>query len=60
MVAGEYYRDGDEHGLRIRDSFFECGCRVIRHEFHDGSCHERAVRHDGRVVKDQYGPDHGC
>ncbi len=55
-VAGEHYRDTDDAGLLIIDEYFECGCRTIRHEYHDGSIHMRAIRHDGRVASDE---DHG-
>jgi hypothetical protein len=55
-VAGEHYRDTDEQGLVIIHDDYECGCREIRHEFHDGSIHNRVIRHDGRTVSDE---DHG-
>ncbi|HEX4815869.1 MAG TPA: hypothetical protein VFV66_24245 [Nonomuraea sp.] len=58
-VGGEHFHDDDGYGLLIRDQLFACGCRRIRHEYHDGSIHLSAVRHDGKRVKDQVEPDHG-
>ena len=58
--GGEHLVDEDDFGLLIRDDYFSCGCRRIRHEYHDGSIHETVTRHDGKRVKDQPGPDHGC
>ncbi|KAB2352325.1 hypothetical protein [Actinomadura rudentiformis] len=58
-VDGEHYVDRDEEGLVIRDEFFACGCRLIRHEYHDGSVDVRTVRHDGKRVSEP-GPDHGA
>lgn len=56
---GETVVDDDDFGLLIRDVFFECGCRQIRHEYHDGSIHVTTTRHDGKRVKDQSAADHG-
>jgi hypothetical protein len=58
--GGEHLVDEDGYGLLIRDQYFDCGCRTVRHEYHDGSIHVTAVRHDGKRVKDQSGSDHGC
>ena len=59
VVAGEHYMDRDDEGLVIRDEYYDCGCRRIRHEYHDGSTEARATRHDGKPVKGELGPDHG-
>jgi hypothetical protein len=58
-VGGERFDDDDGHGLLIRDQFYACGCSRIRHEYHDGSIHMAAVRHDGKRVHDQGEPDNG-
>ncbi|TMR92434.1 hypothetical protein [Nonomuraea basaltis] len=58
-VGGERLLDDDGYGLLIRDQLFDCGCRRIWHEYHDGSIHLSAIRHDGKRVKDQVEPDHG-
>jgi hypothetical protein len=60
IVDGEHFRDEDDQGLVINDEYYACGCRHIRHDYHDGSCHTRTIRHDGRVVEDKFGADHGC
>ncbi|NUW36092.1 hypothetical protein HTZ77_32445 [Nonomuraea sp. SMC257] len=57
--GGERYVDDDGYGLVIRDQLFDCGCRRIRHDYHDGSIHMSAIRHDGKRVRDQSEPDHG-
>ena len=59
IVAGEHYADEDNEGLIIRDEYYECGCRRILHEYHDGSTEARAIRHDGKLVKGEFGPNHG-
>jgi hypothetical protein len=56
-VDGEYYRDDDEEGLVIRDEYYACGCRRVRHEFHDGSVRVTATKHDGTVVMDEFTRD---
>lgn len=59
IVDGEHYLDRDDEGLLIKDDLYACGCRRIRHEFHDGSIEVRTVRHDGKTVRDEFGSDHG-
>jgi hypothetical protein len=59
-VDGEYYRDEDQDGFMIQDEYYACGCRHLQHMYHDGSVHVRSIRHDGRVVDDRFGADHGC
>ncbi|WP_084960376.1 hypothetical protein [Thermoactinospora rubra] len=57
--AGERLVDDDGYGLLIRDQYFECGCRRIRHEYHDGSIHIASIRHDGKRVTEPSAADHG-
>ncbi|MEJ3746157.1 hypothetical protein WEI85_23070 [Actinomycetes bacterium KLBMP 9797] len=59
LVEGDHYRDSDDDGLVITDEYYACGCRQIRHEFHDGSVRTRSIRHDGKVLLDDSGPAHG-
>jgi hypothetical protein len=59
-VDGEHYRDNDEEGFVVRDEYYECGCRTILHEYHDGSVHTTALHHNGTVVRERFAPDHGC
>lgn len=58
-VDGDHYQDEDRQGLVIRDEQYACGCRWTRTEYHDGSFHTTAVRHDGTVLTDEFGPEHG-
>lgn len=51
-------QDDDFEGLRRDDLLFACGCRKLRHEFHDGSVRIRTVRHDGKVLMDEHSGDH--
>ena len=53
IVDGESYQDHDEQGLVIDDRYYDCGCRTIRHEYHDGSMSQKVVRHDGKVLVDE-------
>jgi len=58
-VDGEYYHEEDEQGLIIYVRRYACGCRASHYEYHDGSIYFQALRHDGKVVSDEYGPEHG-
>ena len=46
-------RDTDDECLLTDEVFFDCGCQIIRHEYHDGTISCREVRHNGRVVVDK-------
>ena len=59
IVPGDHYMDTDDVGLLIRDEYYDCGCRRILHEYHDGSTAVRTIRHDGKLVKGEFGPNHG-
>jgi hypothetical protein len=59
VVAGDHYVDDDGCGLVLRDEYYDCGCRRIYHEYHDGSTDVRMTRHDGKPCKAELGPDHG-
>ncbi|MGO4616082.1 hypothetical protein AB4305_17525 [Nocardia sp. 2YAB30] len=58
LRRGARHREDDEAGLVIDDLLYDCGCRRIRHEFHDGSVRIRIVRHDGKVLRDEHSADH--
>lgn len=58
VVDGEHLQDQDNEGLLIDDFYFACGCRCIRHEYHDGSVFRQVVRHDGTVVADELLAEH--
>ena len=53
IVDGESYQDQDEQGLVIHDRFYACGCRSIRHEYHDGNVRRKVIRHNGKVLVDE-------
>jgi hypothetical protein len=58
LVDGSRHREGDGDGLAFDDLTYACGCRKIRHEFHDGSVRIRTTRHDGKVLMDEHSGDH--
>jgi len=35
------------------ETFYECGCKTINHQYHDGSVSRRMIHHDGRVLIDE-------
>ena len=53
LVSGESYEDRDDQVLLTEEMDFECGCRRIGHEYHDGSVSRTVIRHDGRVLVDE-------
>lgn len=53
IVDGESYQDQDEEIAVTETLEYACGCRSIRHEYHDGSVSLKVVRHDGTVVVDE-------
>ena len=57
-VAGERRRVRYEECLVADEMFYECGCQIIRHEYHDGSVSLKVVRHDGTVVTDELIAEH--
>ena len=58
IVDGEHLQDQDEQCLLSDEWFYDCGCRVIHHEYHDGTISRRVVRHDGKVLTDQLEAEH--
>ena len=57
-VDGEHYQDQDEDGLVTDNWHYACGCRSIRHDYHDGSVERKLVRHDGKVLVDELFSEH--
>ena len=53
LVDGETYQDRDEETLLTLEVEFACGCRTLRHEYHDGSVSQKVIRHDGHVLVDE-------
>lgn len=52
-VDGETYQDRDDETVLTLELDYACGCRIIRHEYHDGSVSQKVVRHDGTVLVDE-------
>jgi hypothetical protein len=53
IVDGETHLDQDEEAIVTEELDFACGCRMIRHEYHDGGVSRKVIRHDGRVLVDE-------
>jgi len=54
LMDGEWLRERDEDNCLVSDDkFYECGCKTIRHEYHDGSVSRKVTRHDGKVLVDK-------
>jgi hypothetical protein len=54
LVDGEHYQDQDDQVVITDEWDFACGCRSIRHEYHDGTICRKVVRHDGTVLLDEF------
>ncbi len=52
IIDGEVFQDDDEQAVVTREMDFNCGCRTIRHEYHDGAIAEKVVHHNGTVLVD--------
>ncbi|MHA6794102.1 hypothetical protein ACVGVM_11420 [Pseudonocardia bannensis] len=57
-VDGSRYHEADGSGMVCDDVHYACGCRRILHQFHDGSCRTRVIRHDGRVLLNELSAEH--
>jgi hypothetical protein len=57
-VNGSRYFEDDGSGIRCDDVTYDCGCRSIEHQFHDGSCRTRVTRHDGRLLLNELSAEH--
>ena len=53
IVDGETYQDEDDETIVTEELDYSCGCRSIRHEYHDGSVSRKVVRHDGTILVDE-------
>ena len=58
IVDGEHLQDRDEDCVVSDEFFYACGCRIICHEYHDGTVSRHVVRHDGKVLADQLEAEH--
>jgi hypothetical protein len=53
LSDGNQFLSEDGQGLVTLDLTFSCGCQTHREEFHDGSVHNQAVDHRGKVLLDE-------
>ena len=53
IADGETFQDQDDEVIVTQETIYTCGCQSIRHQYHDGSCSRRVVRHDGHVLIDE-------
>ena len=53
IVDGESYEDQDEEVLVTCEVDYACGCKSIRHEYHDGAVGRKVIHHNGRVLIDE-------
>lgn len=51
--GGERYEDQDGTTFLTQLVLFSCGCRIVRHEYHDGSVNQTIIRHDGTTLVDE-------
>ncbi len=59
IVSGQRHQDRDDECCVLTDErFYDCGCVTIRHEYHDGTCSRREVRHCGKVLVDRMNAEH--
>ena len=58
MIGGEHHQDQHEEGVVIDNWCYACGCRIVRHEYHDGSVYRKVVRHNGTVLVDELIAEH--
>ena len=47
------YEDQDGDTLLTQVILFSCGCRIVLHEYHDGTFNRTVIRHDGAMLVDE-------
>jgi len=53
LVDGLRLQDSDEMCLLTDIYEYACGCRRVRHEYHDGSFSRKVIHHKGTVLVDE-------
>ena len=53
IVDGEQCQDQDEEDLVTEGLYYSCGCRSLRHVYHDGSVSRNVIHHNGAVLVDE-------
>ncbi len=54
IVSVESHEDLDDDVHVTEALTYSCGCSSIRHEYHDGSMSNKVIRHDGKVLVDEF------
>jgi hypothetical protein len=54
IVESERYEDHDDDVVMTQEVDYRCGCRSIQREYHDGTVSRKVVRHDGKVLVDEF------
>lgn len=55
IVAVESHEDLDDDDVQVTEALsYACGCRSIRHEYHDGSMSRKIIHHNGKVLVDEF------
>ena len=54
VASVESHEDVDDDTQVTEALTYSCGCRSIRHEYHDGSLSNKVIRHDGKVLVDEF------
>jgi hypothetical protein len=57
-VDGEHFQEQDEECMITDQWQFACGCRIIVHEFHDGSVQRKVIHHKGHLLNDELVAEH--
>ena len=58
LAEGYHHVESDDDGLNYDDLRYACGCREVRHVYHDGTTRNRTIRHDGKVLRDEHCGEH--
>jgi membrane-bound inhibitor of C-type lysozyme len=53
IVESERYEDHDDEVVMTQEVDYQCGCRTVQREYHDGTVSRKVVLHDGRVLVDE-------
>jgi hypothetical protein len=55
FVDGDRFQDQDQDGqcLVADEAFYACGCKSIRHEYHDGAVALKVIRPDEHILIDE-------
>lgn len=58
IVDAEHYQEQEE-GYRVADDwYYACNCRVIVHEYTDGSVLRKVFHHNGTLLVDDLDAEH--